>query len=335
MTGEILVVAEHRNGELKPATLETAAFALELAASVEGTVCGVVLGRPARPLAEKLAETSGIDVLYADHEALAIYNAEAYISSLAGIIGDRKPSYVLIPHTATGWDYAPRLAVAVNAGCSIGVNGIVNGDPPAFARQICGGKILTEVVPVAAEAARTSVVTVMPGSAKSAEPVATKVARTINVASDVVSTKYTRTLGYEEAARKDLDLSKAEVIVAAGRGVGDPDKLPVIRELAACFNKGAMGSSRPVVDAGWLPIEHQVGQTGQTVAPKLYIAAGVSGAIQHTSAMKNSGLIVAVNKDPRAMIFKVAHVGVVADLHEFLPVLIEKIRAPSAKNKKK
>jgi electron transfer flavoprotein alpha subunit len=146
----------------------------------------------------------------------------------------------------------------------------------------------------------------------------------------VVSTKYTRTLGYEAAARKDLDLSKAEVIVAAGRGVGDPDRLDVIRELAACFDKGAMGSSRPVVDAGWLPIEHQVGQTGQTVTPKLYIAAGISGAIQHTIAMKNSGLIVAINKDPKAMVFKVAHIGVVADLHEFVPVLIEKIRAPKS-----
>ena len=142
----------------------------------------------------------------------------------------------------------------------------------------------------------------------------------------------TKNLGYVEAKRGALDLTKAEVIVSAGRGIGDQDKLELVKKLAECFDKGALGASRPIIDVGWLPLEHQVGQTGQTVRPKLYIACGISGAIQHTAGMATPELIVAINTDPQANIFTVAHIGIVADLHEFLPVLADKICAKKSGN---
>jgi electron transfer flavoprotein alpha subunit len=135
-----------------------------------------------------------------------------------------------------------------------------------------------------------------------------------------------RGLGRQEPAGRSLDLGRAEVIVAVGRGLAGPEHLPLLQELAGLCERGALGASRPVVDAGWLPLEHQVGMTGQTVAPAVYIACGISGAIQHTQGMMRSGLIVAINSDPQAAIFQIAHLGVVQDLHCFLPVLIRKLR---------
>jgi len=168
-----------------------------------------------------------------------------------------------------------------------------------------------------------TVITMMPGSAK---PVAAKPAGSVEKIALEITPGRTRSLGYLEGPKRTLDLTKAEVIVAAGRGLGDPEKIGLVRELAATFDRAAVGASRPVVDAGWLPLEHQVGMTGQTVAPKLYLACGISGALQHTMGMSRSSLIVAINTDPRAPIFSIAHLGVIADLHRFLPILTETIK---------
>ncbi len=331
MGKEILVAAEHRGGALLPVTLEAAACARELAARTGGSVTGVVLSAPGRALAEELADQAGIAAVALTHPELDQYNAEAYVSALAALISERSPAYVIVPHTATGWDYAPRLAARAGMPYLAGVSGIAAGDPPAFTRAIVNGKVALEVM---AEGA--AVVTVMPGAFRAEraqdesgdERVATEVAPINNIESVAahVELRGTRALGHVEAKRRTLDLGRAEVIVAAGRGVGQPEDLALIRELASCFERGAMAASRPLVDAGWLPLDHQVGQTGQTVAPRLYIACGISGAVQHTAGMKNSELIVAVNLDPGAMIFNVAHLGVVADLMELIPALIKKLR---------
>lgn len=320
MAGQVLAVAEHLGGMLKPVSLETCGFSMELAAAVGQKAGAVVLGSPALPLARELADRTGIDVIAADHPLLSDYNAEAWISALTAVLKEIEPSHIIIPHTATGWDYAPRLAVALEGSCHTGVTGFTVDDPPRFIRQICNGKITTEVRPAANGPA---VVTVMPGAAKPPEPAGPG---DVEEASVDIGPVRTRNLGVSMAEREGLDLTRADVIVAVGRGIRDPDGLGVIRELASCFDRGAVGASRPVVDAGWLAYEHQVGQTGQTVSPRLYIACGISGAIQHTIGMSSSELIVAINTDPGALIFRTAHLGVVHDLQEFLPVLIEKIR---------
>ncbi|HUT53826.1 MAG TPA: electron transfer flavoprotein subunit alpha/FixB family protein [bacterium] len=327
MGKEILVVAEHGGGALRPESLEAAACGRELAELTGGSVTGVVLSAPGLPPAGEFAARAGIEVVALTHPELDLYNAEAYLSALAALMNERRPAYVLIPHTATGWDYAARLAVRTGASYLAAVTAIMAGDPPAFTRSICHGKIAMEVMP----AEGTAVVTVMPGAFANSM-VATKVAPTDEEIGGVerleaaVDLRGTRARGYVEAKRRALDLGQAEVIVAAGRGVEKPENLGLIRELAACFERGAVGASRPLVDMGWLPLDHQVGQTGQTVAPRLYLACGISGAIQHTAGMKNSELIVAINLDPGAMIFDVARLGVVADLVEFIPALIGKLR---------
>jgi electron transfer flavoprotein alpha subunit len=317
---EIWVVAEHRAGQVKPVSLEVVALGKELAQALGRTVTGVILADSARPLAEALAQASGLPVLALENKNLSSYNAEAYLQALAGLARERQPALILIAHTATGWDFAPRLAVAVGGSCSTGITGWKAGDPIRFVRGICGGKIITEVAPIKETAA---VVTVMPGAAR---PQAPEGAGAVQIIYAEVNSAGTRTLGDREAPRRTLDLSKAEVIVAAGRGLGGPEHLGLIRELAACFERGAVGASRPVVDAGWLPLEHQVGMTGQTVAPRLYVACGVSGAIQHTLGMSRAELVVAINTDPGAAIFNIAQLGIVQDLHRFLPVLISKLR---------
>jgi electron transfer flavoprotein alpha subunit len=190
----------------------------------------------------------------------------------------------------------------------------------SFIRPILGGKMLEEVLPLGEG---PTVITVMPGAAKAVVAEQPGEVTRIQVA---VESGVTRTLGYREGPKRTLDLVKAEVIVAAGRGLGGPENLHLVKELAACFAKSAVAASRPVVDYGWLPLEHQVGMTGQTVAPGLYIACGISGALQHLMGMNQSRLVVAINTDPGAPIFQLAHFGVCADLLEFLPVLTRKLR---------
>ncbi|OGP55766.1 MAG: hypothetical protein A2V67_13620 [Deltaproteobacteria bacterium RBG_13_61_14] len=317
---EILVVVEHRAGKLLPVSLELAAFGRQLAQIAGGSVMGVVLASPARSVAEEFAQSSGLPVLALENENFSAYNAEAYLRALARLVSERQPAFILIAHTAAGWDFAPRLAVAVSGSCSTGVAGFEAGVPIRFHRAICGGKISTEVAPILDTVA---VVTMMPGAVKPTEPEA---AGAVEVKSVEAGAGGTRALGLKQAPPRSLDLSRAEVIVAAGRGMGGPEHLGLIRELASLFDRGAVGASRPVVDAGWLPLEHQVGMTGQTVAPKLYLACGISGAIQHTMGMSRADLIVAVNTDPAAAIFSAAHLGIVQDLRRFLPVLIAKLR---------
>jgi len=301
--------------------LELVGFAREMVGINGAALTGIVLGSPVEPLAEEFALQTGIDTIGIETAGISDYNAEAYLAALGPLVREEKPQYVLVSHTAVGWDFAPRLAVAINGSCSTAVTGFYNGPPFAFTRAICGGKIVEEVAPVPDT---TAVVTIMPGEAK---PMPASARGKVKIVKPKIEAIATENLGYVEAQRGALDLTKAEVIVAAGRGVGEPDKLELVRRLAESFDKGALGASRPVVDAGWLPLEHQVGQTGQTVRPRLYLACGISGALQHTAGMNGAELIVAINTDRNANIFNVAHLGVVQDLHIFIPALIEALRA--------
>ncbi len=343
MTGEIFVIAEQKRGIIEPGSLELAAFARELAEAAGLVPVGLILGYPVTTLSEQWAAETGFQVLGLENENFNFYNGEAYVNALAEVISERKPKYVLVSHTATGFDFAPRLAARLKCSCSTGITAVASppvGDrngqaqgltlPRAtgfkpdkgikFVRSICGGKIVTEVEPVPDTIA---IITVMPGASKPARAPGRGAVEIIKVKLEPL---FTRALGYIVAKRGALDLTKAEVIVSAGRGIGEPEKLELVRQLAALFPKSALGASRPVVDAGWLPLEHQVGQTGSTVRPKLYIAVGISGAVQHAAGMSGSDLVVAINTDRNANIFRIASIGIVKDLNEFLPVLIERIK---------
>ena len=318
---EIFIIAEHRQGKVRPEGLELAAFGKKLSQACDAKLTGLILAGPGLALAQNFSEDTGLDVIGLENENFSAYNSDAYVSALANFLSKREPAHVLVSHTATGWDFAPRLAIALKGSCITGITKFNKADKFFFTRSICNGKILTEIAPAANT---TAVLTIMPGAVKPEPPDKSGKVETLQVKIDP---PFARNLGYSESKRGALDLSKAEVIVSAGRGIGDADKLELVRRLAGCFEKSAMGASRPVVDAGWLPLEHQVGQTGQSVRPKLYIACGISGAVQHIAGMSGSGLIVAINTDRGANIFNIAHLGVVQDLHKFLPVLTEKIRA--------
>src|SRR5262245_28333484 len=267
--------------------------------------------------AEQLSKKGGGTVYAAESELLKNYSAETASAAIRAAIDASGADVVLICNTPSGWDVAPRIAAALDAAFVSDCFAIdlVDGNL-TFKRRIFNGKLDAVIT----ASAGVVVVTVQPGAiAPFAGTTAGSVAK-LDVAIDSGALR-SKFVSIKQSEAKGVDLSKADIIVSGGRGVGDPAKFPeVIQPLANALG-GAMGASRPVVDAGWLPHEYQVGSSGQVVSPKLYIACGISGAIQHLVGMKSSNYIIAINKDPDAPIFEIANLGVVADLFEIVPAL--------------
>jgi electron transfer flavoprotein alpha subunit len=260
----------------------------------------------------------------ADHENLAGYTPGAFVAALAPAIREAAPDLVLFPHTYQSVDFVPRLAQATGAGLLPEITGFEMAEGGLqFTRPVLGGKLDAKVrirgegtVLVSLQSGAFPVDAARAGSGTVAP-----------IASDLAAAVPDREiLGVEEVGGEQVDLTKSEVIVAAGRGVGGADKMGTIEALAAALG-AEIAASRPVIDNGWLPRDRQIGSSGQTVAPKLYIAAGISGAIQHTVGMKGSSVVVAINKDPGAPIFNLANYGIVGDLHELLPAITAAIEA--------
>jgi len=318
----VWVIAEHSQNQVKAITYEVIAFATKVAAAIGAEVKVLVLGQSVEIQAKEISAATGCKVVGISCPSALVYNAEVYRALLKKFFETSAPRLILVPHTATGWDFAPGLAVDLSASNITAVFGFKDERGPVFTRRICNGKIYEDVRPL--EGA-TAIVTVIPGAEAPAErrPSASGSVEIIEMDSPPVRAK---TMRYVEAPPRSLNLQQAEVIVAVGRGIGAPEHIEIVRELARLFERGAVGASRPVCDIGWLPFGHQVGMTGQTVSPKLYIACGISGAMQHTMGMNKSDMIVAINRDKNAMFFSVAHFCILADLHKFIPVLIEKIR---------
>jgi len=314
---DIWIIAEHFENRVRPVTWELVAFARKMGSEAKV----VILGHPARPLAEEVARKTSCEVTGIDSPGASFYNSEVYRKLIIKLCERNQPRYLLVPHTPFGWDYAP--ALAVDLGYS-SISAVTSFDPEnsTFLRQILNGKLLEELK---SPPGCSAVVTVMPGSAK---PETENISSpgSVRILEFETPPVKTRTIRYLSAQPDPVNLKDAEVIVAAGRGLQVPERIELIRQLASLFKRGAVGASRPLCDQGWLPLGHQVGMTGSTVSPKLYLACGISGALQHTIGMKNSGLIAAINLDRKAPIFQVAHVCVNADLSQFIPVLIEKIK---------
>ncbi len=319
MNDTIVVIAQHSQGAADPVTYEAIACAMELCGGDNSCIRVIVPGKQTADIAEKIAGTTGADVTAVEGKGLKLYNAEAYIKVLEGFLKDIKPLYIVLPHTSTGYDLAPALAVKLKASCITAVEKINHADGKhTFIRPLFNGRLYAEVVPET----ESTVITVQPGAWHKAVGSPDKKGRVNVITADAGSTK-TRTISIKHSEYESAALSQSDVIISAGRGIGKKENLSLIRELAGIFKRSAIGCSRAVCDVGWLGYRHQVGTTGVTVSPKLYLACGISGAIQHVSGIKGAQTIIAVNTDPHARIFSVADYCVVEDLEQFIPAVLE------------
>jgi electron transfer flavoprotein alpha subunit len=318
----LLIVAEVQGGKIREASYELATVAQKLAAAGGYQVKSLVAGKGIAALAEDFAKKGGGDVFAADHEALGSYCVETAGAAIRAAVDASGAELVLLSNTPSGWDVAPRIAAGLDAGFVSDCFKVEHeGGKLVFYRRVFNGKLDARIT---ASTPRL-VVTVQPGA--NAAFAGTTSGKVTALSFTPPAGARARFVQVKVAEAKGVDLSKADVIVSGGRGVGAPEKFPeVIQPLADALG-GAMGASRPVVDAGWLPHHYQVGSSGQIVQPKLYIAVGISGAIQHLVGMKTSNYIIAINKDPDAPIFEVANLGVVADLFEIVPALTKAVLA--------
>jgi electron transfer flavoprotein alpha subunit len=317
--GNILIVTEVQGGQIREASYELAAIAQEVAAASGREVSSLVMGKGVEGLADEFASKGGGKVYLADDDALENYTAEAASAAIRAAVEAAGADLVLASNTPTGWDVAPRVAAALDAGfVSDCFSVAADGEALAFKRRVFNGKLDASI----SASGGPVVATVQPGATAPFEGSTSGSVEKLAVSVGEVKSRFVE---IKQAESKGVDLTKADVIVSGGRGVGDPEKFSeVIQPLAEVLG-GAMGASRPVVDAGWLPHEYQVGSSGQVVQPKLYIACGISGAIQHLVGMKSSNYIIAINKDPDAPIFEVANLGVVGDLFEIVPALTKAV----------
>jgi len=320
--GSILIVAEIQGGKIREASYELASFAQNVAGTSGRKVASLVMGASIGAQAEELAKKGGGKVFSAESPALAQYNAEAALAAIKAAVAASGADLILISNTPSGWDVAPRLAAALEAGFISDCFQVgAEGGALVFKRRVFNGKLDATIRATGDKV----VATVQPGATAPFAGTSSGSVEKLAVSIDAASLK-SRFVGIKQSEAKGVDLTKADIIVSGGRGVGDPAKFPeVIKPLADALG-GAMGASRPVVDAGWLPHEYQVGSSGQIVSPKLYIACGISGAIQHLVGMKTSNYIIAINKDPDAPIFEVANLGVVGDLFEIVPALTAAVK---------
>lgn len=314
--GTILVVAEIQKGAIREASYELVAAAR----GIDGAeVNGLVIGSGVGDLASEFASKGAGKTLVVDDAAAANYNVEVWTKAIKAAAEATGADLILISNTPTGWDIAPRVAAGLDSAFVSDAIKVAGGDGGYnLVRRIFGGKLDSEV----STSGRT-VASLQPGASDAYEG-------SSDGATEALSTDLSAAAKFIEikiAESTGVDLTKADVIVSGGRGVGDPEKFPEVIQPLADILGGAMGASRPVVDAGWLDHPYQVGSSGQIVAPKLYIAAGISGAIQHLVGMKASNFIVAINKDPDAPIFEVADVGIVADLFDIVPALTAAVAA--------
>jgi len=334
MGNNVLVIAEQRDGVLKKVAFEMLGLGAELAAalrpqgasSVEAALLGSGLDGPSsssgQSLPDTLAQYGATKVYVADDPALAAYSGEGYTNTLAALIGQVEPAVVLIGATAMGQDLAPRLAARLGVGLASDCTACeMDGGRLLVTRPIFAGKALVKVK----LNGDPQMATVRPNVLPAPEPDASKMAAVEPVAAAVGDVR-ARVMDILGAGEGEIDVAEANIIVSGGRGVGGPEGYAPVRSLAKVLG-AAVGASRAAVDAGWIDHAHQVGQTGKTVTPNLYIACGISGAIQHLAGMKTSKVIVAVNKDPEAPIFKVANYGIVGDLFEVVPLLEKEFKA--------
>ena len=322
MSNGILVFIEHKAGALNKTSLEAIAAGQTLAGETGQKASAVVLGAGIQSLAQEIAAYDLEKVLNVDHAQLAEYTPDAYASALEQVVRASDPQYVVMSHTYLVRDFAPKVAARFQKGL-IGdcIRMKVEGGKAGFTRRIFLGKLDADVI---SDGAAPVFVSFQSGAFRPEQAVKGSGAGTESMSVEIGEIRMKPEAPFQEV-RQAVDLSKASIIVAVGRGIKSKDNIALAEKLAEVLGAD-LAASRPICDAEWLPIDRQIGSSGQTVAPKLYLAVGISGAIQHLVGMKNSQTIVAINKDPEAPIFDIADYGIVGDLFEVLPVLTEEIR---------
>ncbi len=321
----ILVIAQNKDQGIHRMSLEAVCAAQQLAAS-SGDEIVVAMPAGDDAAAGQLAGCAVARVLRCQDPALAQYTPGAWAGALNALIEELSPRWVVLPHTYQCVDFMARLAVRSGSGLIPEVTGFeVHGDDVHWSRPALGGKLSATV----SGQRERMLVSVQSGAWSASDVTAGESSVEEWPTSLEAAVADREILGTEQAAEDQVDLSQAEAIVAVGRGIGDEEKMAVVHELAAALG-AEVAASRPVVDNGWLPRDRQIGSSGQTVTPKLYIAMGISGAIQHVVGMKGAQTVVAINKDAGAPIFSVAQYGLVGDLHEIVPLLTEAVRAAKA-----
>jgi len=322
----ILVVAEQRDGTLNRATWESVAGAQQLAGITAAPITILVAGTKAAGVAAELAAAQVKDVVTIEHAALEPYTPDGFTAALADAIGQLAPQHVLLPHTYQTRDFAPKLAARLDRALVTDVTAVKSvGGGAAFVRPMFQGKLTADVV---AQGPAPHFITFQIGAFRvdqAAKGASAAPVRGLTVSVDASSIREKPEAPFQQA-KQAVDLSQAERIVSVGRGIKEQANIEIAQKLAEALG-AEIAASRPICDAGWLPMERQVGSSGQTVAPKLYLALGISGAIQHLVGMKGSNTVVAINKDPDAPIFEIADYGIVGDLFEVVPAIIEAVKA--------
>jgi len=323
---KILVITEQRQGKWNNSSFETLVAAQQIAAAAAGSVSAAVVGKGTDALAAELAVKNVAEVLQVEHDLLENYTPDGFCIALKQVVESSKPDLVIFPHTYQVRDFAPKLAAMLGKGMIGACIGYRReGGKLVFVRQMFQGKTAADVSFVGAGPWFASF---QSGAFRADQVVAAEGgARPVNKVSVELESQQIRTKPLElfKEAKSAVDLTQAPLIVAIGRGIKAPENIPQAEAVAKALG-AEIAASRPICDEGWLPMERQIGSSGQTVAPKLYLALGISGAIQHVVGMKGARTIVAINKDQNAPIFEIADYGVVGDIFEIMPALAEELQ---------
>jgi electron transfer flavoprotein alpha subunit len=319
---KILVITEQREGKWNAASFETLVAGQQIAVQTSAKLAAVVIGKGVRALAEEIAAQKLDEVLLVEHDLLEHYTADGFSIALRQVVEQAKPDLVLLPQTYQVRDFAPKLAASLGKdiiGDCTGY-GYENGRL-VFVRQMFQGKTAADVTFAGAAPWFASL---QSGAFRADQAVRGASPAAITAVAVELKAEQIRSKPLElfREAKQAVDLTQAPILVSVGRGIKAPENIPMAEKLAKLMG-GELAASRPICDEGWLPMDRQIGSSGQTVAPKLYLALGISGAIQHVVGMKGSRTIVAINKDANAPIFEVADYGIVGDIFELIPALTE------------
>ena len=325
----ILVIAEQQHGKLNRASWEAIAAAQQMGSDVKVVVAGS--DADAGAAAKELAAADVKEVVALGHDALGAYTADGFVQALAAFVGAESPAHVVLPHTYQTRDFAPRLAARLDRAMITDCTAVKAGGPStgsgqaggfAFTRPMFQGKVAADVV---LDGPAPHFATFQIGAFRA--DAVKKGSAPVRSAAAAVDASQIRQKAEEpfREAKQAVDLSQAERIVSVGRGIKGQEHIQIAQQLAEALG-AEVAASRPICDAGWLPMERQIGSSGQTVAPKLYVALGISGAIQHVVGMKGARTIVAINKDADAPIFEIADYGIVGDLFEIVPAMVAALK---------
>lgn len=323
METEILVIAEHNGSELDPISLDLVSWGRQIAAEKNWKLGALVMGADLNGILETL-RSSSLDAIYSlDDPALRTYNSSAYVQAIAGTFTKSPPRLILLGHSYLGVELSSGLAARLDAilwnNCRT-IKAVDGGF--VVTRPIAGGAFATTIE---IENGACNLFTLQRGSSPPGGKSPKKVPEIVKLSPPAESTANKIMVTGETSATFAEDITKADLLVAVGRGIGQQSRLPAFVDLAQALG-GMIAASRPIVDMGWLSVDHQVGLSGRTVRPKVYLACGISGSMQHLAGMRDSRLIIAINEDPNAPIFQFAHYGVVGDIHVILPALINEAK---------